>query len=82
VIWLRTVTVFWLGGETISLSSSVSVGLVNLGRQMYIHTAESLMSEPSASDFEMAIKNVNRHTSPSIYQIPTELIKAGSKTDP
>jgi len=36
VIWLQTPTVFWLGRETVSLSYSVYLGLVMLGRQKYI----------------------------------------------
>jgi len=40
------------------------------------------MPEPSASDFEMAIKKLNRHTSPGIYQIRAELIKAGGRSNP
>ena len=82
MIWLQTPTVFCLGGETISLSSSMSTGFVILGRQMYINTAEPLMPEPSASDFEMAIKKLNRHTSPGIYQIRAELIKEGGRSNP
>ena len=43
MIWLQTDIVFWLGGGNISLSNSVSVGLVILGRQKYI-TTEPLVS--------------------------------------
>jgi hypothetical protein len=35
VIWLQTPTVFWLGGGTISLSCSIHMGLVKLGKQKY-----------------------------------------------
>ena len=45
-----------------------------------IHTAEPLVLEPSAAEFELAIDKVNSHKSPGIDQIPAELIKAGSKT--
>jgi len=41
VIWLQTLTVFWLGGVTISLNCSVYMGLVTSGRQKY--TAEPLV---------------------------------------
>jgi hypothetical protein len=41
-----------------------------------IHTAETLVPEPSAFEVEMAFEKFKRHTSPSIQQIPTELIKA------
>jgi hypothetical protein len=82
VIWLQTPTVFWLGGETISLCSSMSMGLIMLGRQMHIRTTEPLMPEPSVSDCKMAIKKLNRHRSPGIYLIPAELIKAGGRANP
>jgi hypothetical protein len=35
------------------------------------------LPEPSAFEFEMVIKKLKRHKSPSIDQIPAELIKAG-----
>jgi hypothetical protein len=60
----------------------MSMGLIMLGRQMHIHTTEPLMPEPSVSDFKMAIKKLNRHRSPGIYQIQAELIKAGGTTNP
>ena len=34
----------------------------------------------SAFEVEMAIEKLKRHKSPSIDQIPTELVKAGSRT--
>jgi len=43
-------------------------------------TAESLVPEPSVFEFQMAIEKLNRHKSPGIDQIPTELIKAGDTT--
>jgi len=52
-------------------------GVSDIRQTDYINTAEPLMPEPSASDFVMVIKKLNRHTSPSIYQIRAELIKAG-----
>jgi len=36
VVWLHTATVFWLGGEIISLSCSMYMGLMILGRYKYI----------------------------------------------
>jgi len=48
--------------------------------QAEIHTAEQLVPEPSASEFELAIENLKSHKSPSIDQIPAELIKAGGRT--
>jgi len=49
-------------------------------RQAEIHTAEPLVPEPSAADVELAINELKSHKSPGIDQIPTELIKAGSRT--
>jgi hypothetical protein len=45
-----------------------------------MHTAEPLVPEPSAFEFEMAIEKTKRHRSPGIDQIPAELIKAGGRT--
>lgn len=45
-------------------------------RQTEIHTSESLVSQPSALEFEMAIGKLNRHISTGISQIPAKLIKA------
>jgi hypothetical protein len=36
--------------------------------------------EPSAFEVEIAIEKLERHKSPGIDQIPTELIKAGGRT--
>jgi len=69
----------WLVGGTISLGYSVNMVLVMLGREKYI-TAEPLAPEPSAFEVEMAMEKLKRHKSPGIYQIPTELIKAGGRT--
>jgi len=55
------------------------MGLMILGRQE-IHTAESLVLQPSAYEVELAIEKLRSHKSPGIDQIPAELIKAGSKT--
>ena len=49
---------------------------VNDVRQTDIHTAELLVPESSASDVELAIEKLKSHKSPSIDQIPAELIKA------
>jgi hypothetical protein len=48
--------------------------------QTEIHTAEPLVPEPSASEFELAIDKLKSHKSPGIDQIPAELIKAGGRT--
>ena len=47
-----------------------------LGRQK----SEPLVPEPSAYEFELAIEKLKSHKSPSIGQIPAELIKAGGRT--
>ena len=44
-----------------------------------IHTAEPLLPEPSAFEFELAIEKLRSHKSPGIDQIPAELIKAGGR---
>ena len=46
--------------------------------QAEIHTAEPLVPEPSALEFELAIEKLKSHKSPGIDQIPAELIKGGS----
>jgi hypothetical protein len=38
-----------------------------------VHTAEQLVPEPSAFEFEVAIEKLKSHKSPGIYQIPAEL---------
>jgi len=54
-------------------------GVKDVG-QAEIHTAEPLVPEPSASDFELTIDKVKSHKSPGINQILAELIKAGGRT--
>jgi len=49
-------------------------------RQAEINTAEPLVPEPSAYEFELAIETLRSHKTSGIDQIPTELIKAGGKT--
>ena len=50
-----------------------------LGRQKYT-TAEPLVPEPSASEFELAIDKLKSHKSPGIDQIQADLIEAGGRT--
>jgi hypothetical protein len=45
-------------------------------RQMYIHTAEPLVPEPSLVEVEIAIVKLKSYKSPGTDQIPTDLIKA------
>jgi hypothetical protein len=54
------------------------MGLVKLSRQ--IRTAEPLVPETSAFEFQMAIEKLKGHKSPGIDQIPAELLKAGGRT--
>jgi hypothetical protein len=46
-------------------------------RQAEIHTAETLVPDPSDLEGELAIEKLKSHKSPGIDQIPAELIKAG-----
>ena len=68
--WLKTPTVFWLGGGN----------GVNDIRQTDIHTAKPLVPEPSAFEVELVIEKLKSHKSPGVDQIPAELIKAGGRT--
>jgi len=47
---------------------------------MLRQTAEPPVSEPSASEMELAIEKLKSHKSPGIDQIPAELIKAVGRT--
>jgi len=58
----------------------LNVNGVNGVRRTEIHTTEPLVPEPSAFEVEMAIEKLKIHRSPGIDQIPTALIKAGSRT--
>jgi hypothetical protein len=49
-------------------------------RQTQMHTAESFMPEPSASEVEVAIGKLRRYKSLGVDQIPAELIQAGGET--
>ena len=42
-----------------------------------VHTAEPLVPEPSAAEFELDIGNLKSYISPGIDQIPAELFNAG-----
>jgi hypothetical protein len=53
---------------------------VNDVRQAEIHTAELIVPEPCVSEIELAIEKLKSHKSPSIDQIPAELIKVGGRT--
>jgi len=62
-------------------SQLVNVHGVSDLRQREIHTAESLVPEPSAFEVEMAIEKPKIHKSPGIAQIPVQLIKAWGRTN-
>jgi hypothetical protein len=49
-------------------------------RQTEIHTAEPLVPEPSAFEFETSIEKLKGHKSPGVAQVPAESIKAGGRT--
>jgi hypothetical protein len=49
-------------------------------RQTEMHTAERFVPEPRASDVEVAVRKLKRYRSPSVDQIPAELIQAGEGT--
>jgi hypothetical protein len=48
--------------------------------QMYIHTGEPLVPEPSHGQVEVAVGKLKSYKSPGTDQIPAELIKAGDET--
>ena len=58
-------------------SQRLNVYVVYEVRQKETHTAEPLVSEPSAFEVDLAIEKLKRHKSPGIDQIPAELIKEG-----
>jgi hypothetical protein len=45
-------------------------------RENEIHTAEPFVPEPSAAEFEVAIRKMKRYKAPGSEQIPAELIQA------
>ena len=46
-----------------------------------VHTVEPLVPEPSAYELQLAIEKIECHTSLGINQIPSELFKAGGRTN-
>ena len=50
---------------------------INDCRQTKKHTSETLVPEPSATEFKLAIEKLKSYKSPGIDQIPAEWIKAG-----
>ena len=53
---------------------------VNKVRKTEIHTAETLVPEPSAFKIRVVVEKLRRHKLPGINQISAELIKAGDGT--
>ena len=53
---------------------------INDVRVTEILTAEPLVPEPSAFEFELAIEKLKSHKSPGIDQIPAEIIKSVGRT--
>ena len=53
-------------------------GVKDVG-QAEIHTAEPLVPEPRASEFELAIDKLKSHKTPGIDQISAEMIKTGGR---
>jgi hypothetical protein len=62
-----------------NFSQLFNVHGVNDVRQMEIHTAAPLVSNPSAPEVEMATKKLKRHKSLGIDKILGEFIKAGGR---
>jgi hypothetical protein len=60
-------------------SQLLNVHGVNDVRQTGIHTAERLVPDTSAFEFELVIEELKSHKSPRIAHIPAELIKAGGR---
>jgi hypothetical protein len=61
-------------------SQILNVHGVNDDRQREMHTTETLVPEPSASEVELANEKLKSHKSPCNVQIPAELIKGGGRT--
>jgi len=61
-------------------SQLLNIHEVNDVRETEIHTAKSLVPDPSAFNVELAIEKLESHKSPGMDQIPAELIKAGGRT--
>jgi len=89
---LRTKTVKDEKGDLFADSHSISVRwknhfpqllnayVVNDFRQTEMHTAVTLLSEPSTFEIELAIEKLKSHKFPGIDDNPTELIKARDRT--
>jgi hypothetical protein len=58
----------------------LNVHSVSDGRQMEIHTAEPLVSDPNNFEVEIAIAELKKYKSSGSNQIAAELIQAGGET--
>jgi hypothetical protein len=76
--WLQTPTVVATWRKYFSQLFNVH-GVKGVG-QAELHTAETLISDPSAYEVELNIDMLKSHKSPGIDQIPAELIKVGGRT--
>jgi hypothetical protein len=54
--------------------------MVHSVRQLEIHTAEPIMSEPSTCEFEMAIEKLKRYKLAGTDEIPAELTQSEGRT--
>jgi hypothetical protein len=61
------------------LSWLLNAWVANDIRQTVMHTTEPLVYQPNPSEVEIAIENLERYKLPTIYQIPVQLIQAGTK---
>jgi len=61
-------------------SQLLNVHAVNDNRHTEIHTAEPIVPEQSALEFEFSIYKLKSHEPPGTDQIPSELMKAGGRT--
>jgi len=75
LVRLQTLTVFFFVRWRKHFSHPLIIHGVNDVRQTEIHTAELLLLEPSAFEFEVVIEKLKSHKSPGTDQIPAELIK-------
>jgi hypothetical protein len=63
------------------LRNVYSVGIRACGvKQIEMHTADAFVLQPSASDLEVAIGNLERYKSADVDQIQAEMIQAGGET--
>jgi hypothetical protein len=74
------ISTFFLARWRNCFSQLLNVHGINDVRQTEIHTAEPLVTEPNASEVELAIEKLKSHRLPGIDQIPAAFITAGGET--